>query len=720
MNNDLIKSGTGIVEQLSKDQLLSTDIEFNKFGNITDIINRNSKLSQGFGWIGNSQEEVQTSLASSGCDCPYCCGRNFPNFESVNTANNLDTDTFPLAAVASDVNNFPITQTTINTILSGSKWNLNGTKTITYSFYDDDVPNSYYGDERVSEVSEGIKSNVRQILKNIEPFVDLKFVEVEDSRNSYGQIRYQLTDMGDGYAYAYYPGNFGDISGDVHLSNNSDTNNGGGGFQSGEGSYGFETLIHETLHGLGLKHPGDYNGDGSGAPPFLADGQDNNTNTVMTYNDGGAGASTLMPYDIKALQYLYGANQNYNSGNTIYSFDEVYAFADGSQYWGTQDRATKLALWDAGGTDTLDFSGLKFDTSGYRFDLRAGGILTTQNAYNSKSYQPFGGSGQYTTSRFGTVIADEVNIENVVNSSSDDYIIANGSANTFSGYSLSNSTGNDVIVGSDDKDTLDLSDYKVSDFTTTTLGDDLIVDFAQNGSITITDYYKVSESDRLTIKTSGNDPTPPDPTTINGALIWENQNLQDESAVAPGSQFNLGNGVTATVNWQIITDGGNFVPYGGEDFVSYDSDKLGNHTGYLSLGFNNSKNDPDDRIKLSLNFNQAVTSLSFQLLDVDQSASKYFDDGVQIYADGVNVKNLLGVEIVTGDNVFADNETYMDGFEGRGSANSSSESGNISISFGSIEVSEIEIQYFSTDDAISDPGSQKIGISDLDFQIKST
>ncbi|MDJ0536086.1 MAG: hypothetical protein QNJ70_26960, partial [Xenococcaceae cyanobacterium MO_207.B15] len=138
------------------------------------------------------------------------------------------------------------------------------------------------------------------------------------------------------------------------------------------------------------------------------------------------------------------------------------------------------------------------------------------------------------------------------------------------------------------------------------------------------------------------------------------------------------------------------------------------------LGFNNSKNDPDDRIKLSLNFNQAVTSLSFQLLDVDQSDSKSFDDGVEIYADGVNIKNLSGVEIVTGDNVFADNETYMNGFEGRGSANSSSESGDISISFGSIEVSELEIQYFSTDDAISDPGSQKIGISDLDFQIKST
>ena len=209
----------------------------------------------------------------------------------------------------------------------------------------------------------------------------------------------------------------------------------------------------------------------------------------------------------------------------------------------------------------------------------------------------------------------------------------------------------------------------------------------------------------------------PTPTPIDKALVWENLSFSDEDAVATGSTFNLGDGVTATVNWQIITDGGTFVPYGGEDFVSYDSGKLGNHQGYLSLGFNNSKDDPDDLIGLSINFNQPVAGLNFQVLDVDQSGSGYFDDGVEIYSDGTNIKDMLAVEIVTGDNVYADNETYMNGFEGRGSANSSSESANISLNFGSTEVSELEIKYFSTDDAISNPRNQKIGISDLGFQI---
>nr|MDJ0649632.1 hypothetical protein [Xenococcaceae cyanobacterium MO_188.B19] len=208
----------------------------------------------------------------------------------------------------------------------------------------------------------------------------------------------------------------------------------------------------------------------------------------------------------------------------------------------------------------------------------------------------------------------------------------------------------------------------------------------------------------------------PEPLPTNTNLIWESQNLVDESAIKSGTAFNLDNNFAVTVNCEIITDGGNFAPHGGEDFVSYDSGTRGNEKGYLSLGFDNSNNDPDDLIQLSLDFNQPVTGLNFKVLDVDRSAKKSFADGVEIYADGVNIKNMSGVEIVTGNSVFADNEPYMNGFEGRNSANSHSESGNIALDFRGTEVSEIEIKYFSTDDAISNPSHQHIGISDLSFQ----
>ena len=46
-------------------------------------------------------------------------------------------------------------------------------------------------------------------------------------------------------------------------------------------------------------------------------------------------SSTPMVYDIAAIQYLYGANMNHNSGDTTYSFDPDTPFIE--------------AIWDAGG-----------------------------------------------------------------------------------------------------------------------------------------------------------------------------------------------------------------------------------------------------------------------------------------------------------------------------------------------------------------------------------
>jgi len=106
------------------------------------------------------------------------------------------------------------------------------------------------------------------------------------------------------------------------------------------GSYGWETLIHEIGHTLGLKHPGNYNAGGGGAAgPYLPKTTDTRRNSVMSYNqpadamhvtitDIGASPasfnpSTLMTYDVTALQYLYGKSKsptNLGSYQTL-SFD---------------------------------------------------------------------------------------------------------------------------------------------------------------------------------------------------------------------------------------------------------------------------------------------------------------------------------------------------------------------------------------------------------------
>jgi hypothetical protein len=73
------------------------------------------------------------------------------------------------------------------------------------------------------------------------------------------------------------------------------------------GTYGFETLLHELGHALGLKHPFLDSGDPAGTPVLPA-ALDNTGNTVMSYTDSGGPHAGYSQYDIAALNWLYGGD----------------------------------------------------------------------------------------------------------------------------------------------------------------------------------------------------------------------------------------------------------------------------------------------------------------------------------------------------------------------------------------------------------------------------
>lgn len=206
----------------------------------------------------------------------------------------------------------------------------------------------------------------------------------------------------------------------------------------------------------------------------------------------------------------------------------------------------------------------------------------------------------------------------------------------------------------------------------------------------------------------------PNPAPTQTSLAWERQGLTDEAAIVPGSTFKASDGVNVTVDWTVQQDGGSFAPRGGKDFVSFEQGIRGTHQGYMHLGFNSSENDPNDKIKLSLSFSKPVVGLDFDILDVDSNSS--FDDAVEIFVDGVNILDRPDAYTLGGSSVKLDNESYMKGFEGKSAANNTtSASGNIQVNLGSSAISKVDIFYSSTDDAPLNPGTQSIGISDLQW-----
>lgn len=116
-------------------------------------------------------------------------------------------------------------------------------------------------------------------------------------------------------------------------------------------------IAHELGHALGLKHTFEAS--------FTAT-EDNSRFSIMAYNPHPSYesrvVSELQLYDIAALQRIYGRDDTYNATATTYN-----QFTQGSGLYNGEDRI--FAIWDGGGVDTIDASGL---AKAALIDLRPG------------------------------------------------------------------------------------------------------------------------------------------------------------------------------------------------------------------------------------------------------------------------------------------------------------------------------------------------------------
>lgn len=212
----------------------------------------------------------------------------------------------------------------------------------------------------------------------------------------------------------------------------------------GPGGDGFNTIIHELGHGLGLAHPhdGGWEEDATRFPgvssPFDkgSHGLNQGIWTMMSYNSGWDKAQYDLSYgaqkglgafDIAALQALYGVNGAAANGADIYHLPTRDGPGTG---WS--------CIWDTGGSDTI--SGTRSAT-GVVIDLRAASLGPGKNAGGFVSRQS-DVSGGYT-------IANGVTIENATGGKAADRLIGNGVANRLKGNG-----GADVLVGLSGDDVL--------------------------------------------------------------------------------------------------------------------------------------------------------------------------------------------------------------------------------------------------------------------------
>jgi serralysin len=268
-------------------------------------------------------------------------------------------------------------------------------------------------------------------------------------------------------AYAFYP-SASDYGGDAFFGTDA--------VNSAPGAWSWYVFFHELGHALGLKH--GHETSGFGALPAAYDSSEFSVMTYSTYIGGPIGGATFermggpqtfMMLDIAALQELYGADYEVNSGATVYRWSPTTGatLINGEVAIAPMGNRVYMTVWDGGGVDTYDLSLYATDLD---VDLAPGGHSTFSPA--QCAYLGGGPNGGFARGNvFNALLHDNDPrslIENATGGAGADAIRGNWTANLLVGGAgddrlfglggadaLRGDAGGDNLFGGAGRDTLD-------------------------------------------------------------------------------------------------------------------------------------------------------------------------------------------------------------------------------------------------------------------------
>jgi hypothetical protein len=356
-------------------------------------------------------------------------------------------------ATSSDILSTPSTgYNYIDALLAaGPDWNLltsDGTTFRTVLYYSFDTSGTQYETSLLQPFNAAQQQAVQHILDYVSQLTGIRFAEAAPSAAA--DLHFAAADITNpefggicyaGYSYKTNPdGLLTSYTSDAYIYLDA--------FQTDNqnpvaGSWGYQALLHEVGHALGLKHPFEAT-DGATTTltsPYL----DTTATTIMSYTQTASTCySEFQAYDIAALNFLYGTDglrgdwgvQTAGTYLTGSPLDEFFVLPGGN-----------VTLADTGGADTVGYSGALADYTitpllGKQWlEIKANGLTHIVSAsVETLSFADGAASTASLLAPQGKFIFGSVAGETLAGTSGDDMVFA--------------SDGNDILQGNGGNDLL--------------------------------------------------------------------------------------------------------------------------------------------------------------------------------------------------------------------------------------------------------------------------